>query len=213
MSVGIGRISKGLFQKAIEEVANNESNRPGLMAALKDPENPTAWFNFLEDSGALESATADYVRNRWCKFWPAYSAETVEAILRQSLIEALDLANDLYEKHKSFMPIDCHWIWTNDAETLEVLLTYNERQVTRMLLTPPPPTNPRLSLPGLAPYFIVKPRQSQPVSVGQEQELPMNPEPTQVGRYADPDPIERFRARPRDANARWVTTIQIKAQR
>jgi len=208
MSVGIGRISKGLFQKAIEEVANNKNakkKRYDLLTALKDTGNPTAWFECLEDSGALESATADYVRNRWCKFWPAYPSDTVEAILRQSLIEALELADRLYDEQKSFIPIDCHWIWTNDGETLEVLLTYNERQVTRILLTPPPPTNPRLSLPGFAPYFTVKPRQPQPVNPVQEQELPSNPEPTQR------DIINRYRALPRDANTKWVT-VQIKAQ-
>jgi hypothetical protein len=237
MSVGIGRISKGLFQEAIEKVANNKNDnkkRSDLLRALK-AKNPTAWFNCLEDSGALESASADYVRNRWCKFWePAYKAEDVEAIIRQSLLEALELAERLRKDLKRFTPIDCHWIWTNDTQTLEVLITYNEWQVTRILLTPPPPTNPRLSLSGLAPYFIVKLRSR--IDEKQEQVLEEQADTVQAAKsvgdehpinrhrrrlsgttamptFDEPDhPIRSYRALKREKGAPWVT-VQIKAQR
>jgi hypothetical protein len=155
MSVGIGTISKGLLQQAIEKVANDPQRRPDFLNALQGPQMPTDWLAFLTDSRELDSAAESYVRNTWQKFWVQYP---VEVIMRQSLIEAIQLATrDPVNGQERFLPIDCYWIWTNDSTKFEVLLTYNERQVTRILLTPPPPTNPNRSiLTGLTPFWIVK---------------------------------------------------------
>lgn len=173
MSVGIGRISKGLFQQAIERVANNEQLRPDFLATLKGTPaiSGTDWIDFLRDSGGLDRAAERYVRDQWLQFWPSYP---VEALLRQSLIEAIELANTHNPDPKNLLPIECHWIWTNYNNKFEVLVTYNTRQVTRILLTPPPPTNSALPLRALAPYFIIKPRGD--VDPEQEQELPRDPE-------------------------------------
>src|SRR5262247_2990581 len=70
-------------------------------------------------------------------------------------IEAIELADNLTTDPKHPIPIDCHWIWTDDPDKFEVFITHNARQVTRILLTPRPPTNPALPLIALAPYFVV----------------------------------------------------------
>jgi len=208
MSVGIGTISKGLLQQAIESVTNdnNAQRRPGFLNALKGPQTPTDWLDFLRNSGELDRGAEHYVRNTWQKFWQRYP---VEPIMRQSLIEAIELADNLTTDPKNPMPIECHWIWTDDPDKFEVFITHNARQVTRILLTPRPPTNPALPLIALAPYFVVKPRIY--LNTEQEQELPRDPEaPGAIVRKED-SVIQAFLKMPRDPGAPWVT-VQLKAQ-
>jgi hypothetical protein len=156
MSVGIGTISKGNVQQAIERVANNPLHRPNFLAALQG--NPqiagTDWIDFLRDTGGLATGDENYFRISWLQFWS--KTYPVEAIVRQSLIVAINLA-DTHSTPQNFMPIDCYWIWTNDASKFEALITFNTRQVMRIILTPPPPTHPNMStLTGEAPFWIVK---------------------------------------------------------
>jgi hypothetical protein len=170
MSVGIGTISKGRVQQAIETAANDPKLRPGFLNALQGPQTSgTDWIDFLRDAGGLSPGDEDYFRTRWLQFWS--QTYPVEAIVRQSLIEAIALANyDPVGEKERFLPIDCYWIWTNDASKFEALIAPNDRQVTRIILTPPPPTHPNTSiLTGLAPFLIVK---AGPV----EKELRQDPE-------------------------------------
>jgi hypothetical protein len=175
MSVGFGRISKGLFQQSIEQVANDEGLRRTFLDTLQGtpPAEGGDWIDFLRNHGGLDRAAESYVRNEWMRFWqpeyPDYSPDIVQEILRQSLIKAIELANSLPTDDKMPMPIDCHWIWTDNNNKFEALITSSRRQVTRILLTPPPPTDLVLPLRFLAPYFIVK---LGPIDPAQEQEQP-----------------------------------------
>jgi hypothetical protein len=171
MSVGIGTISKGRVQQAMEGVANDPKLRPGFLNALQGPQTPTDWIDFLRDSGGLSPGDENYFRNNWLYFWS--QTYPVEAIVRQSLIVAIDLATrDPDNGDERFLPIDCYWLWTNDTSKFEALITYNVRQVTRIILTPPPPTKPNMSLlTGMAPFWIVR---ASPVEV--EQEIDKDPE-------------------------------------
>jgi hypothetical protein len=163
MSVGIGRISKGLFQRSIENVVNNgEELRRAFLAALQKDSATSSedWIDFLREYGGLDRAAESYIRNAWLRFWESeplsYSPDMVKEILRQSLIQAIALADQHKSDPKNPLPIDCHWIWTDHNDKLEVLITYNRQQVTRILLTPPPPTEPPLPLRFRSDYFIVK---------------------------------------------------------
>lgn len=208
MSVGIGTISKGLLQQAIERAANNAQQRPAFLAILKGSSGTLAtdWLDFLTVSGGLDRAAARYVRDIWFQFWPsAYQAET---IMRQSLIEAIELANSLTTNEQNPMPIDCHWIWTEDQTKFQVLITYNARQVTRILLTPPPPTDRTIPLIGLAPYFVVKP--GSHIDSAQEQALPRAPRPPGDTVPAEEQVMQAFLRMPRDPTGAWVT-VQLKA--
>lgn len=150
MSVGIGTISKGLVQQAIEKVANDPEQRMAFLKILKTQGGD--WIAALRSKSAgglggdLAQGAESYFREQWLKFWPDHA---VEAIVRQSLVETLELAGSLS------LPIDCYWIWTNDPKKFEALIAHNARQVTRIILTPKPPTNPPASLTGLAPFLIV----------------------------------------------------------
>lgn len=175
MSVGIGRMSKGKLQLAIEKVANDPQLRADFLTTLKGPQEPNDWLDFLEEHG-LDSAAVSYIREHWQTMWQtySYSAELVEAIMRQSLIEAIDLAESLTQDRHNPIPIDCHWIWTDDRKRFEVFITFNERQVTRILLTPPPPTTRPRPLLGQDPnYFVVKSRDR--IEEDLEKELPRDP--------------------------------------
>lgn len=208
MSVGIATISKGLLQRAIENVVNNTAARPAFLATLQgNPPTPGMdWLDYLVAAEELDRAAARYVRDIWFPAWPSdYQAE---AIMRQSLIEAIELANSLATPAQPFMPIDCHWIWTEDQTKFQVLLTYNTRQVTRILLTPPLPTKRDIPLLGLARYFAVKPRQH--VSEDKEQLLPRDPRPPGATVPVEEDTMRTFLAMPRDPEAAWAT-VQLKA--
>jgi hypothetical protein len=173
MSEGIGMISKGLVQQAIENVANNPQQRGDFLRVLKDNNPEADWIHFLRDNGGLDIGAERYFREDWLRdFWS--KAFPVEAIVRQSLIEAIELANrDPDTGQERFLPIDCYWIWTNDPSKFEALIAVNERQVTRIILTPPPPTtptNPKRPLTRSTSFFIVK--QAHPV----EEELRQDPQ-------------------------------------
>ena len=208
MSVGIGRISKGLFQRSIENVANDEGLRPEFLKTLqKDPvTSETDWIDFLRDRGGLDRAAERYLRDQWLRFWepdyPDYSPDIIEKMLRQSLIKAIELANSLPTPvGKKLMPIDCHWIWTDNDNKFEVLIACNEQQVTRILLTPRPPTELSIPLHFRAPYFIVK---LGPID--RELELEINPIQEQEQAEASGAPVyqgEQLR----------VVTVQLKSVR
>jgi hypothetical protein len=116
------------------------------------------WIDFLIDHGGLDRASASYVRDEWLRFWEplGYAPDVVKEMLRQSLIRAITLADQHKSNANKPLPIACHWIWTDNSHRVEVLVTYDEQQVTRILLTPPPPTEIVSPLRFLAPYFIVK---------------------------------------------------------
>ncbi len=109
MSVGIGTISKGLVQQAIEKVANDPKQQMAFLKILKTSDED--WIVALRRKeagglgGNLDQGAESYFRERWLKFWPDHP---VEAIVRQSLVETLELAGS------RSVPIDCYWIWTND---------------------------------------------------------------------------------------------------
>lgn len=164
MSSGIGTISKGLVQRAIERVINNEQLRPVFLDTLKEvPEASEAdWVDFLREFGGLDTASERYFRRHW--LGQSWSDDyPVETIVRQSLIEAIELADRLTTDAAHPMPIDCYWLYTEDTSKFEALITANERQVTRIILTPPPPTaaiDPS-RLTEFAPLYIVKPGTSE----------------------------------------------------
>ena len=157
MSVGIGTISKGLIQRAIEKVANNKELRDDFLQALKVNNPMSDWIKFLRDKAEIEGTVEEYFRTKWLHFWS--DSFPVEAIVRQSLIEAIELAKNRSEREGHFVDLDCYWIWTNDQSRFEVLITVNARQVTRIVLTPPPPTtpnSPREPLNHETDFYIVK---------------------------------------------------------
>jgi len=158
MSVGIGTISKGLVQLAIEKVSNDKDQREEFLQVLT-ANNPTSdWIKYLGDKGGLPGNAEEYFRTEWLHFWS--DSFPVEAIVRQSLIQAIELAERRSETEGHFVALDCYWLWTNDQSRFEVLITVNARQVTRIVLTPPPPTapnNPREPLNSQTEFYIVKP--------------------------------------------------------
>ena len=204
MSVVVIPISKGKLQQAIEQVSNSTSEqRQAFLEALQSSPNVSPpplsapWIEFLVTAGALDRANAGYIYRTWWPAWP--EAYHVEAIMRQSLIEALTLADTLAPHAEPPFPLDCQWIFTSQApgkESFQVLLTYNTRQVTRILLTPPLPTQSDLPLQGFAPYFAVEPQHQFDAKL--EAQLPRTPtDPT--------DPLAPFLETPRQTDGLWYT--------
>ena len=134
MSSGIVSISKGKVQQAIEKAANNAELRYQFLQKLKQDrstETPdTDWIAFLRNPshGNLQPATESYFRESWLGSY-SWRRFNVEAIVRQSLIKAIELANN------PVRPIENYWIWTYDPERFEVALHATPRQVTRIIVT------------------------------------------------------------------------------
>jgi len=136
MSFGISRISKGKVQQAIESVVNNAELRPQFLVKLKQDRSTetadTDWIAFLRhpEAGNLQPTTEQYFREQWLQA-PAWQSFKVEPIVRQSLIKAIELANN------PIRPIENYWIWMDGPERFEIVLHESARQVTRIIVTSP----------------------------------------------------------------------------
>ena len=139
MSVGNAAISKGLVQEAIESVLN-DNDRQYRGAFLEVLEANGNWVDFLVTHGDLDNGAMHYFESEWLsKHW---RGQPVRDIARRSLIEAIKMA----ERHPVTgaahqLPIECWWMYTHDQEMFEVLIHLNEKRVSRIVRTSPPPAS------------------------------------------------------------------------
>lgn len=149
-------ISKGPGHVAIDVALNYQEDgqylrRPAIRAALTNSEN--SYIDPLRSVFHVPEFIIRYVALHW--YNPDINApevwwkdkQPIEPMFRQSLIEAIDLAGDL--------PIDSYWMpigsrnvdWRNvprgiyrpDEYPFEIIMAKSDRQLTRIIVTPPAP--------------------------------------------------------------------------
>lgn len=149
-------ISKGPGHVAIDNELNYQEDgryvrRPAIRAALANLENK--YVDLLRSVFNVPEGIIRYTARHWYPedthapevWWR--DKQPVEPIFRQSIIEAIDLADDL--------PIDSYWmpigqrnvdreyvpdgIYRPDEYPFEVIMTKSETQLTRLIVTPPIP--------------------------------------------------------------------------
>lgn len=149
-------ISRGAGHIAIDGQLNYREDgqyvrRPSIRAALANPNND--YVDLLRSVFKVPEGVIRYVSLHWYNkdltapevWWK--DKQPIEPIFRKSLIEAIDLAGDL--------PIETHWItvghrnvdWRNvplgiyrpDEYPFEIIMMKSEKQLTRLILTPPSP--------------------------------------------------------------------------
>ena len=153
-------IAKGPAHIAMDAYLNYKENgrfvkRSEIRNALANPEND--YIDILRDVFNSPKVVIDYVALHWYNrnilapqcWWK--DKQPIEPIVRQSLIKAIDLAEDL--------PIDSYWVpvgrrnihpnnyplgvYQPDEYPFEVLISRGEHQLTRIILTPPVPIHTR----------------------------------------------------------------------
>ncbi|ETW98945.1 MAG: hypothetical protein ETSY1_16805 [Candidatus Entotheonella factor] len=149
-------ISKGPGHVAIDAELNYQEEgkyvrRPAIRAALENQGN--SYLDLLRSVFKVPELIIEYVERHWypeditapAVWWK--DKQPIEPLFRQSLIEAIDLAGDL--------PIDSYWmpigtrnvdwrhvplgIYRPDEYPFEIIMTKSERQLTRLIVTPPSP--------------------------------------------------------------------------
>ncbi len=151
-----GNISKGPGHIAIDNQLNYQEDghfvrRPRIREALANPDND--YVDLLRTLFHVPEEIVQYVAYYWYNpditgpqvWWK--DKQPVVPIIRQSLIEAIDLADNL--------PIDSYWmpighrnvdrtyvplgIYRPDEYPFEVIMAKSDTQLTRLILTPPIP--------------------------------------------------------------------------
>jgi hypothetical protein len=144
---------KGIVNTKIDALVNHRNSagafdkRDELLKALN---NWTEDFlEILKRHAGVTAKEADYLHEYW--FDPNWAdpnsecwwreKQPIEPIIRQGLITAIDVATqdpDTGAKRAQALPIDSYWIYSGYNQ-FEVIVTWTDHQVTRMILTPPPP--------------------------------------------------------------------------
>lgn len=165
-----GNIMKGPVHAKIDALVNDPdvNKRQRFLADLKDW--TLDYVNIIQEHAGVTDAEALYLRNSWYNldpatgWWPEH--QPIEPIVRQGLITAIEVAmqdpdTGVYRN----LPLDSYWISGRDDQ-LEVIVTWNSHQVTRLILTPmsPLPSTPN-PLPAEAHIYVVK-RNREAVPVG-----------------------------------------------
>jgi hypothetical protein len=140
-------VSKGSISTKADNMANypNLEERAKFLAALEDQTQEDYAQILIEQSrrmlgpdGAVTTKEADFLRTKWFNsdghgWWRCNpDQETLEWSLRQSLIQAMKVAEE--GRRTKPLPVDSYWIC--GVAHLEVIVTLSTNQVTRTILTP-----------------------------------------------------------------------------
>ncbi len=160
----LAQMIKGPVHKYMDLELNHQDTdgafdrRSIILAALKDPSQD--YIQIMKSLCKVPAKYADYVGKYWYDpnwqspeslcWWKAH--QPAEPISRQSLIDAIEIANE------ANLPIDSYWLPV--GESWEVLVSRSEYQVTRLMMTPPSPL-PRSSrstthMTALADIWVTK---------------------------------------------------------
>ncbi len=166
------KISKGPVHVAMDEQLNHRDarghfdRRAIILAALKD--STQDYIGIVKDLFNVPDKHANYLARYWYDAnWESPDSpcwwkdvQPIEPIVRQSLIDAIELANE------ANVPIDSYWMPGGDQ--CEVLITRSQAQLTRLLLTPAtplPPKNWQAYYTALADIWVVKRGEPEPWEV------------------------------------------------
>lgn len=173
-----GHIAKVPISKRIDDLSRDPVKRDAFLEDLKDWKQD--YFDVLVKHGVLkrndsrQSAKKDDEYQHYRKHWFNYDHKGwwrdhphvahFERIHRQGMIEAFQ------EAQNRNLPIDTYWICFGPAKPVqcehverpiigpfEICVTWNENQITRIILTPGMPMDPDPdSLTAEEPFVVVK---------------------------------------------------------
>ena len=187
---------KGIVNNKIDALVNQPDKAGGFdkrdefLKALNNWEED--FLEILKYHAGVTSKEADYLREYW--FDPNWAdpnsecwwreKQPIEPIMRQGLITAIDVATrdpddpDPGSKRAKALPIDSYWIYSGYNQ-FEVIVSWSDYQVTRMILTPPAPEDAKLDereKTGKARIQVVR-REVIKYEPGKQQtEIPTEPE-------------------------------------
>lgn len=159
-------ISRGAVNMALDELLNHQNGKNefdkrydilrDLQALPAGVDHRDDFLNILKTYANIKVQEADYLRDYWYNpdrpgFWPTpkYTFHPVEPIMRMGLIQAILVA----EKLK--WPIVSYWMPV--GSTFESLVIPGEKQVTRIILTPPTTPEYPGELHNFAEIYVAKP--------------------------------------------------------
>ena len=133
-----GTLTKGTVHKKVEQLVNgNQQALEDLLDALKDEKQD--YVDILQRLAGVTQQEAAQLCQTWygpqC-WWPAH--HPMAPIVRESLIQALELARDRR------LPINSYWLCAGDQ--FRVIVTHDNLQVLRLILTPLPNCAPSLPI-------------------------------------------------------------------
>jgi hypothetical protein len=131
-----GFIAKGNVLRQIDNISkgsDRDQKIADFLEALKgsDPD----YVGILATHAKLDKADEAHLRQHWFPTNPKVSGwwsehQPIAPLVRDSLILAFEIAQE------RGLPVDCYWLCP-EGDQFEVSVTWNERQVTRIILTPP----------------------------------------------------------------------------
>jgi hypothetical protein len=159
-------ISRGVVNMALDELLNHQDSKKdfdkrydllrALQALPSGTDHRDDFLNILKTHANIKVQEADYLRDYWYNpdrpgFWPTpkYTFHPVEPIVRMGLIKAILVAEALK------WPIVSYWMPV--GSTFESLVIPGERQVTRIILTPPAAPEYPSELHNFAEIYVAKP--------------------------------------------------------
>src|SRR5919109_4147953 len=140
----------------LDDLCRDPLKRDALLADLKD--STQDYVDILVKYGAAKDDVAAHLRTHFYdrnQGW--WGDEPAAAIVRQGLIQAIELAmRDPHTGEMRAQPLTIDSYWVLIGNQLATIVTCSDTQVTRLLLTPSPPFDPTLELPGKASIWVVK---------------------------------------------------------
>jgi hypothetical protein len=144
---------KGIVNIKVDELVNHRDSagafdkRDAFLKALNNWDED--YLEILKLHAGVTTKEADYLHEYW--FDPNWADPNSECwwrekqpilpIIRQGLITAIEVATqdpDTGAKRAQGLPIDSYWIYSGYSQ-FEVIVSWTDYQVTRMILTPPAP--------------------------------------------------------------------------
>ena len=188
---------KGIVNTKIDVLVNQPDKAGGFDKRDEFLQALNNWaqdfLEILKYHAGVTPKEADYLREYW--FDPNWAdpnsecwwreKQPIEPIIRQGLITAINVATrdpdsvatpdpETWAKRAKALPIDSYWIYSGYNQ-FEVIVTWSDYQVTRMILTPPAPEDAPLDerpKTGKARIHVVRLEPIKHDSAKPEREIP-----------------------------------------
>lgn len=143
-----GNVAKGNILKDIDKASTQLSRRDRIIDKLHNTTDTLVQIGTDSQVNVIDKVKKYHFKNQnkdkteeqhldedWFRdWWKQQLLQPIHPILRRGLRKAFDLSKN--NSHKKDLPIDCYWVCA--GTTFEVVIGQNDRQVTVLILSPPP---------------------------------------------------------------------------
>ena len=145
-----GSVAQGPILLKVDAAANDPTKREAFLTDLKTWTSD--YLEVIQKYVRLTAGEVDYVKKFWFNpegLWP--DLQPIEPLHRQGLITAIEVAME----DEAQLPIASYWVCV--STNFEIILTRTQQQVTRLIITPFPPSLGRQRLSDqLAPIWSIR---------------------------------------------------------